>query len=130
MGEFDNGTQVKIGRTWDGNANLDGQINSDDLSLIMLGQTQSGTRWQDGNFNYGTQVNADDWVKLFYALAVSKGQTRPSVVVMNTSAQNATLVTNGVTPSEITASTSPFAETLISPDGELSDFLESPPTLV
>lgn len=74
VGYFDSGSQLTIARTWYGDANLDGVINSDDLSLIMLGQSQHGTRWQDGNFNYDTQVNADDWIKLMYAVAYSKGQ--------------------------------------------------------
>ncbi len=74
VGYFDNGSTITIARTWYGDANLDGVINADDISLIMLGQSQHGTRWQDGNFNYDTQVNADDWIELMYAVAYSKGQ--------------------------------------------------------
>jgi hypothetical protein len=74
VGSFDNGSQISIATTWYGDANLDGTINTDDLSLIMLGQSQHGTRWQDGDFLYHNQVNADDWMKFAYALAYSKGQ--------------------------------------------------------
>ncbi|HEY1686825.1 MAG TPA: right-handed parallel beta-helix repeat-containing protein [Tepidisphaeraceae bacterium] len=126
VGDYDNGTQIKIARTWDGDANVDGIINSDDLSLVMLGQAQNGTRWQDGNFNYGTQVNADDWMKLFYALALSKGQMRPAAVVINPSTQIAKLATVGVTPAEINSSTLPIIQTSVSLDGTLGDLLNSP----
>jgi hypothetical protein len=78
VGYYDNGSQVIIRCTWIGDANLDGQINADDLSLMLLGQAQGGTRWQDGNFNYDTQVNADDWIKFMYVNAYSNGQIIPA----------------------------------------------------
>ncbi|HEY1685393.1 MAG TPA: right-handed parallel beta-helix repeat-containing protein [Tepidisphaeraceae bacterium] len=78
VGYYDNGSSVTIRRTWYGDANVDGVINADDLSLMMLAQTGAGpqpaTRWQDGNFNYGTQITADDWSKFAYVNAYAKGQ--------------------------------------------------------
>jgi polygalacturonase len=78
IGYFDNGSQIAIARSWYGDANLDGVINADDLSIMLLGHAQGTTRWQDGNFNYDAQVNADDWIKFAYALAYSQGQSLPA----------------------------------------------------
>lgn len=81
VGYFDNGQTVTIRQTWYGDANLDGVVNADDLSLIMTGQAKHATRWQDGNFNYDTQIDADDWMKAAYGIAVSKGaEINPEVV--------------------------------------------------
>lgn len=80
IGYFDNGSSITIRRTWYGDANLDGVINADDLSLMLLGQSQHTTRWQDGNFNYDTQVNADDWIQFMYVNAYAHQQMLPAVV--------------------------------------------------
>lgn len=74
VGYFDNGSSVKVGRSWSGDTNLDGKIDADDMSLIVLGQKTSGIRWQDGNFNYDTKVNADDWLQFALVAGYSKGQ--------------------------------------------------------
>jgi hypothetical protein len=78
VGYYDNGSTIVIRDTWLGDANCDGTINADDLSLIMLGQAQHATHWQDGNVNYDTQVNADDWSKIAYAIAYSQTQAFPA----------------------------------------------------
>jgi RHS repeat-associated protein len=126
VGCFDNGSQIKLERTWYGDANLDSQINADDLSLMMLGQIQGGTRWQDGNYNYDAQVNADDWIKLMYALAYSNGQALPADIVSNTSARVVNSALYAVSASANSASISAFAQTPISVGDELSELLESP----
>ena len=124
VGYYDDGTQVTIRRSWFGDANLDGQINADDLSLVELGQIQNGTRWQDGNFNYDNQVNADDWIKLMYALAVSNGQPL-SLGTSNPTIQNSqTLVSDSAVATKPLAQT--FAQTPISLDNDFSDLLETP----
>lgn len=74
VGYFDDGSQVTIRRTWDGDANLDGVVNSDDLSLLYLGQLLGQTSWQFGNFNYGSKVTTDDWSLLFLGAAMSNGE--------------------------------------------------------
>ena len=38
IGYFDNGTTLTVGYTWYGDANLDGVINADDLSIMLMGQ--------------------------------------------------------------------------------------------
>lgn len=92
VGYFDNGSALTIRRTWNGDTNLDGTINADDLSLMMLGQSAGGTRWQDGNFNYDSQVDADDWFLLLLAAAISNGQSI-----------NSTAMSSGVLPASRSA---------------------------
>lgn len=77
VGYFDDGSgQITVRATWKGDTNCDGTINADDISLLMLSQSQhKTTRWQDGNFNYGPAVNTDDWSELFYAIAYSAGHS-------------------------------------------------------
>jgi parallel beta-helix repeat protein len=126
IGYFDDGSEVTIRRSWYGDANLDGQINADDLSLMLLAQMgtrpQPAIRWQDGNFNYDAQVNADDWMKLFYGVAVSEGQMLPAfhsdVVVESSGA--AALVTVPLARSVAPA----FAPTPIGSATNLTDLLK------
>lgn len=79
IGYFDDGTQIAIRATWKGDSNLDGVVNADDLSLMMLGQSQNKSDWQSGNFNNTAQINADDWMDFYYALAYSAGRSYSSV---------------------------------------------------
>ncbi|HWB54344.1 MAG TPA: hypothetical protein VG722_09125, partial [Tepidisphaeraceae bacterium] len=74
VGYYDDGSEVTVRRSWKGDANLDGVINADDLSLISLGQALNQTAWQYGNFNYDAHVNGDDWLSLSLGIAVSQGQ--------------------------------------------------------
>jgi chitinase len=76
IGYFDNGTSLTVGFTAYGDANLDGLINADDISLMLTGQSTGKTRWQDGNFNYDNQINADDWMLLFYASAATQAASQ------------------------------------------------------
>jgi hypothetical protein len=92
VGYYDDGSEVTIRRTWKGDANLDGVVNADDLSLFLLGQALGQTSWQFGNFNYDTQINADDFFALSLGAAVSNGQSinnfippsSPTVTIQNT----------------------------------------------
>jgi subtilase family serine protease len=83
VGYFDSGSQVTVRLTWDGDANLNGSVDSDDLSLIMLGQAENNTSWQAGNFNYDSKVNADDWTLLSLGDAVSNDQTFNSAAIVS-----------------------------------------------
>jgi hypothetical protein len=76
VGYLDNGQSINIAAALYGDANLDGLINADDLSLMLTGQAANGTRWQDGNFNYDSIINNDDW-SLFTrgAAAANSGET-------------------------------------------------------
>jgi hypothetical protein len=82
VGYFDSGSALTIRLTWDGDANLNGTIDSNDLSLVALGEANNGTRWQDGNFNYDGQVNSDDWQLLFLGTAASNGQPINSAAIV------------------------------------------------
>lgn len=53
----------------DGDTNLDGQVNADDMSMIALGQKSGGTTWQQGDFNYDGKVTEDDFFLAFMGLA-------------------------------------------------------------
>lgn len=74
IGAFDNGSQLVVRASWIGDANLDGVVNADDLSLIMLGQAMHKSGWSAGDFNNDNQINADDWAEFAYAAAYSAGQ--------------------------------------------------------
>jgi fibronectin-binding autotransporter adhesin len=55
--------------TWLGDANLDGVVNSADLTAI----SSAGTTWQTGDFNYDSKVNADDYA--LYMLGAAHGSS-------------------------------------------------------
>lgn len=124
VGYFVDGSQVTIGRTWNGDANLDGKINADDLSLMMLGQTQHGTRWQDGNFNYDAGVDGDDWMKLMYALAYSNGQSLGGAFSSGSSVQNSQVSTMKLGAANLTADA--FGQSPVFLDDYLDGLLDSP----
>lgn len=52
-----------------GDVNLDGSVNSDDLSLLNAASKGSPAYWQDGDFNYDQQITADDFLRLSLSLA-------------------------------------------------------------
>jgi fibronectin-binding autotransporter adhesin len=62
-------TSVFVKYTWLGDANLDGIINSSDLSAM----SSTGTTWQTGDFNYDGKVNADDYALFNLGAAISGG---------------------------------------------------------
>jgi RHS repeat-associated protein len=123
VGYFDNGSTVKIADTWNGDTNLDGQINSDDLSLMMLGQAQHGTRWQDGNFNYDSQVDADDWMKLAYALAYYSESSPFTITTLAVQSSERSAPVAAVANHPWVLS---FAQSSISVGNDLNELLQSP----
>jgi hypothetical protein len=60
---------VFVKYTSDGDANLDGVVNADDLSLIAAGEKSGGTTWQQGDFNYDQKITSDDFLLASLALA-------------------------------------------------------------
>ncbi|HWB54069.1 MAG TPA: amidase domain-containing protein [Tepidisphaeraceae bacterium] len=91
VGLFDNGTQVLIRATWKGDANCDGVVNADDMSLLMFGQAQHGTDWESGDFNHDQKINADDVIAFAYTLAYSRGRDFNNVFSAQASIVEATL---------------------------------------
>jgi fibronectin-binding autotransporter adhesin len=62
-------TDILVKYTWLGDANLDGIVNSSDLSAM----SSAGTTWQTGDFNYDGKVNADDYALYMLGNAESGG---------------------------------------------------------
>ena len=71
--------------TYLGDANLDGSINSDDLSLLALTMAQEQAAqqnnqspptvfWYNGDFNYNSTVDADDFLLMSLGSAVQGQQ--------------------------------------------------------
>lgn len=79
IGYYDTNSAILIRPTWKGDANCDGVINADDLSIMALGKAKNATDWSAGNFNYGTQITADDWIIFNYAVAYSNGRNYDNV---------------------------------------------------
>lgn len=94
VGYYDTGSSITIRATWRGDANCDGVINADDLSLMALGQAKSNTDWSAGNFNYDTQINADDWMIFNYAVAYSNGRNYTNVFGSSAVLESATQMDN------------------------------------
>jgi hypothetical protein len=76
LGYIDTGSQMLIDYTWIGDANLDGVVNTSDLSAM----SPTGTTWAAGDFNYDGKVNADDFA-LFMLGSVSSGGTNISTTL-------------------------------------------------
>lgn len=72
LGYEDTGTQVLVKYTWLGDANLDGTVNSADLSAMAAVGTTDVT-WAQGDFNYDGVVNADDYGLMMLGVAASGG---------------------------------------------------------
>ncbi|MCY2954343.1 MAG: SBBP repeat-containing protein, partial [Planctomycetota bacterium] len=55
------GGEVLVKYTWDGDANLDGIVNADDYFLADSGYITQKGGWGNGDFNYDGVINADDY---------------------------------------------------------------------
>lgn len=113
IGYDDDGSQIVIRAAVAGDANLDGQINADDLSLLMLGQTEKKTDWFLGNFNYDSQINADDWMLLFKSAAQLNPPSNSAATTIATN--NTTILINPVSDSLPIIS---FSELTVNPSDE------------
>ena len=54
-------SSVIVKYTWYGDTNLDGTVNSTDLSRLQNGMQNHLTGWTNGDFNYDGVINADDF---------------------------------------------------------------------
>jgi GH25 family lysozyme M1 (1,4-beta-N-acetylmuramidase) len=79
-------TAIVVRYTYTGDANLDGTVNADDLSLLALSAAQQQTAqtnnqpaptvyWYNGDFNYDGTINSDDFLLLSLGSAVQNQQT-------------------------------------------------------
>ena len=55
-----------------GDANLDGQVNSTDLQILLFGLNKPGA-WDQGDFNYDGNVNSADLQALLFTLNTALG---------------------------------------------------------
>jgi hypothetical protein len=96
---------IELKYTLSGDSNLDGQVNSADLQVVLAGLNRPGA-WDQGDFNYDGIVNSADLQALLFALNTSLGnqtQAATSAAAVPTSATNSNVqgkpVTTGVAKS-------------------------------
>lgn len=77
LGQSVDATTDIIRYTYYGDANLDGVVNSTDLSMMVPGATNA--TWAMGDFNYDGLVNADDFALLQLGAAEQPPGAQPSV---------------------------------------------------
>ena len=58
---------IELKYTLRGDANLDGQVNSADLQILLMGLNQTGA-WDQGDFDYSGSVNSADLQALLFSL--------------------------------------------------------------
>ncbi|HSZ56488.1 MAG TPA: dockerin type I repeat-containing protein [Tepidisphaeraceae bacterium] len=63
---------IELKYTLYGDANLDGQVNSADLQILLASLNRPGS-WDQGDFNYDGQVNSADLQSLLFTLNTSLG---------------------------------------------------------
>ncbi|HZZ42626.1 MAG TPA: autotransporter-associated beta strand repeat-containing protein [Tepidisphaeraceae bacterium] len=78
LGYADNGSNVTVAYTWNGDANVDGKINADDYALLDRGYAKGLTGWSNGDFNYDGVVNSADYMLIDTAYGVQNGGLSPS----------------------------------------------------
>lgn len=54
-----------------GDTNMDGTVDSTDLTALMNGEANHLTGWVNGDFNQDGVINADDWALFDYGVALS-----------------------------------------------------------
>jgi hypothetical protein len=72
--------------TYYGDANLDGQVDASDYSLIDNGYLNGLTGWQNGDFNYDGVINGSDYTLIDNAYNMQGSQlggASPDAVVSN-----------------------------------------------
>ncbi|HSZ54099.1 MAG TPA: IPT/TIG domain-containing protein [Tepidisphaeraceae bacterium] len=74
---------IELKYTLSGDANLDGQVNSADLQLLLASLNRAGA-WDNGDFNYDGQVNSADLQALLFTLNTALGSQTPPLAVSAT----------------------------------------------
>jgi hypothetical protein len=93
--------QIELKYTLLGDANLDGNVNGSDFSILAANFGLGVTNWDQGNFLYGSSVNGSD----FSALATNFGQgdSNASVTPADIAALDAFAAANGLPTPTIAA---------------------------
>jgi hypothetical protein len=76
---------VELKYTLYGDANLDGQVNSADLQILLANLNRPGS-WDQGDFNYDGQVNSADLQALLFTLNTSLGNQATPMAIAATPA--------------------------------------------
>ncbi|HZZ45048.1 MAG TPA: dockerin type I domain-containing protein [Tepidisphaeraceae bacterium] len=78
LGYLDNGSQLDIKYTYNGDANLDGKVNADDYALLDRGFAKHLTGWSNGDFNYDGIINSADYLLIDRAYALQGNPITPT----------------------------------------------------
>jgi uncharacterized repeat protein (TIGR03803 family) len=90
---------IELTYTLYGDANLDGQVNSADLQIMLLNLNRPGA-WDQGDFNYDGQVNSADLQALLFTLNTSLGsQATPMAVAATPAAETTSAASSSGDPS-------------------------------
>ena len=76
---------IELTYTLNGDANLDHQVNSADLQILLFNLNRPGA-WDQGDFNYDAQVNSADLQELLFALNTSLGSQASPIAIAAVSA--------------------------------------------
>jgi hypothetical protein len=80
---------IELKYTLYGDANLDGQVNSTDLQILLFSLNRAGA-WDQGDFNYDAQVNSADLQALLFTLNTNLGsQATPMAIAATPAATTA-----------------------------------------
>ncbi|HSZ58319.1 MAG TPA: dockerin type I repeat-containing protein, partial [Tepidisphaeraceae bacterium] len=79
---------IELKYTLTGDANLDGQVNSADLQILLFGLNRPGA-WDQGDFNYDGNVNSADLQALLFTLNTNLGSQATPIGVAAVSAATA-----------------------------------------
>jgi autotransporter-associated beta strand protein len=80
-------TDVLIKYTYYGDANLDGQVDGSDYSLIDNGYLRQLTGWYNGDFNYDGVINGSDYTLIDNAYNTQGANLTSNAEIANTTAQ-------------------------------------------
>jgi hypothetical protein len=84
---------IELKYTLYGDANLDAQVNSADLQILVFSLNRPGA-WDQGDFNYDGQVNSADLQALLFTLNTSLGSQAATMAVAATPAAAPPTATN------------------------------------
>jgi hypothetical protein len=90
---------IELSYTLDGDANLDHQVNSADLQILLFNLNRPGS-WDQGDFNYDAQVNSADLQALLFTLNTSLGSQAAPMAIAATPATTTTATSSGSDPSQ------------------------------
>ena len=60
LGYVDNGTTITVMPALRGDANLDGRVDINDLTIVLTNYGKTGATWSEGDFNYHGTVDIND----------------------------------------------------------------------